>query len=125
MSTVLTACGETFVFSPEGVSGTYILRTVNGWGLPAESSEGELYTAGSVMLNADRTYSISLTRDGNEGMGGGPFYLADPDSILLGSYPSIGGYGYYGTLVANKLTLYIHSTLSRNLDAFDTFVFRK
>ena len=125
MSIVLIACGEPFVFSPEGVSGTYILATINGNSLPTESTDGERYTAWSVTLNVDGSYLSSVTLDGNTFEFGWQFFLEEPDIIRLGSQPSLGSVGLQGTLVSGKLTLYVPITLSSSLDDFDTFVFRK
>lgn len=126
-STVLVDCGEPFVFSPEGVSGTYILEAVNGKRLPAKSVEGALCSAGSVTLNADGTFFRSMMRDGNTVKAEGPFYLEQPDSIRLGRcYPSLSSWCaiVHGTLIGDKLTI-IEYSYEVPYGDFDTFLFRK
>ena len=54
---LLTACNGD-PFSPEGVSGTYNLESINGNPLPELSIDGSLAMAGSITLNADGSMSF-------------------------------------------------------------------
>lgn len=64
-SLVFGGCGD--AFSPEGVSGTYILVSIGGVALPTSSThvyEGEIYvasvTSGSMVLTATGTFVHSM-----------------------------------------------------------------
>jgi len=106
------ACGDSF--SPEGISGTYNLETINGTDLPASSMDGSVYTAGSITLTAEGTFTVSATWDGEEETSVGTFTLVEPSTIRL-AFP--GEDTLSGTLDGDRLTLIG--------DDGDTFVFRK
>ena len=112
---LLTACGD--AFSPGGVSGTYNLESINGNPLPAESELPGVFTAdrtviaaGSVTLNADGTYSVSLTWEITEQgitttdpfTDSGTFTLVEPSTIR---FAEAGGSETTGTLDGDRLTI--------------------
>lgn len=116
---LLTACGGN-PFSPEGVSGVYNLVSVNGNALPWTSDQGATISAGSFSLNANNTYSSSVTIKPLSSnipgtvTGSGTFELVEPDTIRFTR--SIGGM-FSGTLDGNRLTL--------SEEDGDSFVFEK
>ncbi len=112
---LLTACND--AFSPEGVSCLYNLVSVNGSAIPWSGTAIELgmtvtftYSAGSVNLNANNTYSTALTIE-VEGLfsttdivtGSGTFELVEPSTIRFTS--TIYGATFAGTLDGSRLTL--------------------
>ena len=114
-SVLLTACGDSF--SPEGVSGLYVLETINGVALPFSETVTEqgitltvAITDGSVSLNENSTFSISLTLSitsggttlTQTGTDSGTFQLQEPSTIRL---TSSDGDVTSGTLDGNRLTL--------------------
>ena len=104
---LLTACGGN-PFSPEGVSGLYNLVSVNGNELPWTSDQGATTFAGSFNLNANNTYSTSVTIQPPSSnipatvTASGTFELVEPDTIRFTR--SDGGM-FSGTLDGNRLTL--------------------
>ena len=110
---LLTACSGD-AFSPEDVSGTYNLETVNGSPLPftlTDDSTGTFtITAGSIILNANGTASISTTGtatiDGTTTTftfgGSGTFELVAPSTIRF-TFPDeeTGS----GTLDGDRITI--------------------
>ena len=115
---LLAACGGD-AFSPEGVSGVYNLESVNGNRLPAEIElppERFVFTAGSVTLNADGTFSASLTSetttegitDTETSTDSGTFTLVAPSTIR---FTEAGGETFSGTLEGGRLTLLVDVTL--------------
>ena len=125
---LLTACSDSF--SPEGVSGLYNLVSVNGTAIPYSETVTvgpgmtvtETFSAGSVSLSANNTYSFSLTI-GIEGGGisisatytdSGTFELVEPATVRFTS--SIDGETFSGILDGNRLTI---------VDDGDSFVFEK
>ncbi len=112
---LLTACGGN-PFSPEGVSGTYNLESVNGNPLPAQTelpgvtADRFVFTAGSVNLNADGTFSVSHTAEITEqGITTtesftdlGTFTLVEPSTIR---FAEAGGSETTGTLDGGRLTV--------------------
>ena len=123
---LLTACGGN-PFSPEGVSGVYNLVSVNGNALPWTSDQGATTSAGSFSLNANNTYSSSVTgKSPSSNIPGtltasGTFELVEPDTIRFTRSPggmfsgTLGGM-FSGTLDGNRLTL---------SEDGDSFVFEK
>ena len=121
---LLTACGGD-AFSPEAVSGTYNLETVNGSPLPftlTDDSTGTFTTtAASIILNANGTASISTTGtatiDGTTTTftfgGSGTFELVAPSAIRF-TFPDeeTGS----GTLDGDRITI---------IGEGDSFVYRK
>lgn len=112
---LLTACGD--AFSPGGVSGTYNLESINGNPLPAEielpgvfTADRTVIAAGSVTLNADGTYSVSLTWEITEQgitttdpfTDSGTFTLVEPSTIR---FAEAGGSETTGTLDGDRLTI--------------------
>ena len=142
---LLTACGGN-PFSPEGVSGLYLLETVNGSPLPFSQTVTQngvtvttTTTAGSVSLNANGTYSVSITFSGAIGgdtptttltsTDSGTFELVAPSAIRFTSSEfrlttsdgetistSSGGETISGTLAGDRLTI---------IDEGGILVFRK
>ncbi len=113
---LLTACGGN-PFSPESVSGVYNLVSVNGNALPW-TFQGFTISARSFSLNANNTYSTSVTIQNGGGVQGtstasGTFELVEPATIRFTS--SAGG-TFSGTLDGNRLTL---------IEDVDSFVFEK
>ncbi len=125
-STLLTACGDSF--SPEGVSGFYELESINGDPIPFSETitfDGQSITtsitAGSVSLNENSTYSMSLTFQ-IEGGGttisdtetdSGTYTLVEPASVR---FTNSEGDTFAGTKDGDRLTL---------IEEGMTFVFRK
>jgi len=121
---LLTACGGD-AFSPENVSGTYNLETISGNSLPVtqtDDSTGTVtFTAGSIILNANGTASISTTGtatiDGTTTTftfgGSGTFELVAPSAIRF-TFPDeeTGS----GTLDGDRITI---------IGEGDSFVYRK
>ena len=122
---LLTACGGD-AFSPENVSGTYNLETISGNSLPVtqtDDSTGTVtFTAGSIILNANGTMSISttITFTNIEGTtttntfgGSGTFELVAPSAIRF-TFPDeeTGS----GTLDGDRITI---------IGGGDSFVYRK
>ena len=128
---LLTACGDSF--SPEGVSGLYNLVSVNGEAIPYSETVPvgqviETFSAGSVSLSANNTYSISLTIgiDGAAGISNtdsGTFELVEPATIRFTTSSLVVPPGkrrlrgdFSGTLDGNRLTIILDG---------DSFVFEK
>lgn len=125
-SVVLIACEDSF--SPEGVSGTYALVSVNGTALPfseTETQDGITVTveisAGSLTLVANSTYTFSATFS-VEGGGisfastetdSGTFTLVEPATIR---FTGSDGVTSSGTLDGNRITV---------IEDGDSFVFEK
>ena len=122
---LLTACNGD-PFSPEGVSGTYNLETVSGSPLPVtrtnDSTGTFIFTAGSIILNANGTWSISTTGtttiEGTTttitfGGSGGTFELVAPSTIR---FTSPDGETMSGTLDGDRITI---------IGGGDSFVYRK
>ena len=120
---LLTACGD--AFSPEDVSGTYNLETINGSPLPFSTTDdltGITFaiTAGSIILNANGTFSISTTGtttiDGTTNTltttGSGTFELVAPSTIRFTSPDGI----ISGTRDGDRITI---------IGGGDSFVYRK
>ena len=112
---LLTACGGN-PFSPESVSGVYNLVSINGNAIPW-TIQGITISARSFSLNANNTYSTSITIQNGGGPGtstaSGTFELVEPVTIRFTS--SAGG-TIPGTLDGNKLTI---------IQNGDSFVFEK
>ena len=125
-SALLAACGDSL--SPEGVSGLYILETINGSPLPFSEivtpTLTVVTTAGSVSLNANSTYSasitLSITVDGTTTTStetdSGTFELVEPSTVRFTGSATGLGETFSGTLDGNQLTI---------IEAGDTFVLRK
>ena len=110
---LLTACNGD-PFSPEGVSGTYNLESINGNPLPELSIDGSLAMAGSITLNADGSMSFSITWDDQTESWSGTFTLVAPSTVrpdITGEEP------VSATLDGDRLTIVAEDG--------DTFVFRK
>lgn len=125
---LLTACGGD-PFAPEGVSGLYLLETVNGSPLPYSQTvtqNGVTFTAsitaGSVSLNGNSTWSGSITTNftiegtttTETGTLSGTFELVAPSAIRLTGFRD--GEITSGTLDGDRLTLILDG---------DSFVFRR
>ena len=120
---LLTACGGD-AFSPENVSGTYNLETISGNPLPFSMTDASgitgTTTAGSIILNANGTMSISTTvtitiagtTTTNTFGGSGTFELVAPSTIRLTS----DGETLSGTLDGDRITI---------IGGGDSFVYRK
>ena len=89
---LLVGCKD--AFTPSGVSGTYNLRTVNGEALPYSETEFGTtftYTAGSIVLRADGTYTMSASVSWSDGEDSGTmtlttsgtFTLTEPNTITM------------------------------------------
>ncbi len=141
---LLIACGDPF--SPEGVSGLYILESFNGSPIPFSQTTTQngvriivSITAGSVSLNANGTYSESVTISGTMGsdtttttlttMDSGTFELVAPSTIRFTSsqsrvtssdgetiFTSSDGETFSATLDGDRLEIVTEG---------DSFVFRK
>ncbi len=129
---LLTACGDSF--SPEGVSGLYNLVSVNGSAIPHSETVTvgpgmtviETFSAGSVSLSANNTYSVSITIgiDGADFLttDSGTFELVEPATIRFTSSSLVVPAGnrllesFSGTLDGNRLTI---------IDDGDSYVFEK
>ena len=68
---LLTACKGADALSPEDVSGVFLLETINGNPLPFTRTQTQngvsvttTSTAGSLSLNADGTYGLSIDISG-------------------------------------------------------------
>ena len=108
---LLPACGDDPT-EPESIFGLYTLVTVNGEELPFEDPGIEI-SAGSIQLNSDGTYSISLTID----FGSGPETDTATGTFTVdGSTVDFDGGEFTGTVSGNTLTI---------VEAGNTFVFRK
>ncbi len=111
---LLPACGDDST-EPESIFGLYTLVSVNGEALPVDIGVVEI-SAGSIQLNSDGTYSISLTAD----LGGGPETATDSGTFTVdGSTVVFDGEftrDFTGTVSGNTLTI---------VEAGNTFVFRK
>ncbi len=116
-SALLTACGDSF--SPEGVSGLYILESINGSPLPFSETETQngltvtvAITDGSVSLNANSTFSfsltISITLNGTTTTStvtdSGTFELVEPSTVRA---TFSDGDVISGTLDGNRLTVIV------------------
>ena len=126
---LLTACGDDDDATGTGgtsIFGTYALQTIAGTSLPAVLLEVPDFkievTAGSVRLNSDNTYSISislrLTDAGTvttETETGAGTYTASGSTIQF-SEPGTGEGPFTGSISGNTLTI---------IDEGVTFVFRK
>ena len=120
---LLTACGGD-AFSPENVSGIYNLETISGNPLPFSMTDASgitgTTTAGSIILNANGTMSISTTvtitiagtTTTNTFGGSGTFELVAPSTIRLTS----DGETISGTLDGDRITI---------IGGGDSFVYRK
>jgi hypothetical protein len=89
---MLVACGGDKATGPEAIAGTYTLRTVNGASVPAvvfqDSQEKDELTGGSISLNADKTWSGTLTAKVTDLTTGASGTFAAPAN---GTYTSNGG----------------------------------
>ena len=94
---------------PESVAGTYILQTINGEALPYLVQVGFSVTAGSIQLNSDGTYTISLTVTGLGAQIITGTFTVDGSTITLDD-------GTTGTVSGDTITVVADG---------DTFVFRK
>jgi hypothetical protein len=117
---LLVGCSED-AFLPETVTGLYNLVNINGNVLPAPATQtiaGETatstYSAGSVRLNADNTYSSSSTFEFNdEGVSqtfaeAGTYELVKPNTVrFTSSDADIGPLS--ATLDGNRLTLLVET----------------
>ena len=110
---LLTACNGD-PFSPEGVSGTYNLESINGNPLPELSIDGSLAMAGSITLNAEGSMSFSITWDDQTESWSGTFTLVAPSTVRL---DITGEEPVSATLDGDRLTIVAEDG--------DTFVFRK
>ena len=120
--TVLSACSD--AFTPEGVSGFYELKTVNGEQLPFSQTVFGVtveFTAGSVTLSQNGTFSssgtvtvsdatTSVTETETES---GTFVLVEPNTVR---FTASDGDVSSGTLVGGRLTF---------TDEGNTFIFEK
>ncbi len=112
---LLTACGD--AFSPEGVSGLYLLETINGSPLPFSETVTQngvavtvAITDGSVSLNANSTFSLSLNLSITLGgatttfteTDSGTFELVEPSTVRA---TISDGEIVSGTLDGNRLTM--------------------
>ncbi len=133
---LLTACSGD-AFSPEDVSGTYNLETVNGSPLPFSQTAIQngvtvttTTTAGSVSLDANGTYSLSVTFSGT--------FVSDTTTTTLtvadsGSFEIVAPFTIRFTSSQSRLTSSDGETFSATLDGDrleivtegDSFVFRK
>ena len=137
---LLTSCGDKDPLSPEDVSGLYTLVSLNGGAIPASVIVTDqvdtsvtttvTYTAGSVCLNADNTYSTSIAFEFVSNPGGlrqetstdsGTFELVEPATIRFTS--SEGEEPGSGTLNGNRLTMIVDATSSAGI--VFTLVFEK
>ena len=121
---LLTACGGD-AFSPENVSGTYNLETISGNPLPFSMTDASgitgTTTAGSIILNANGTMSISTTvtitiagtTTTNTFGGSGTFELVAPSTIR---FTASDGETTSGTLDGDRITI---------IGEGDSFVYRK
>ena len=66
----LSACGDSGT-GPDDISGLYELRTINGVALPFTiiqiGSDSAEFTSGFLQLNANRTYTFSITTSATTG----------------------------------------------------------
>lgn len=121
-SLLVAACGD--AFSPEGVAGFYQLKTVNGQPLPYQETSGSItiaVTAGSITLNPNSTWSLSITFNLTEGgttitqteTDSGTFTLVEPATIR---FTSSDGDTFAGTIDGKRVTI---------IEDGDTFVLEK
>ncbi len=111
---LLPACGDDAT-GPESIFGLYTLVSINGEALPVDIGVVEI-SAGSIQLNSDGTYSISLTAD----LGGGPETATDSGTFTVdGSTVVFDGFtrDFNGTVSGNTLTTILLGG--------ETLVFRK
>ena len=85
-SVLFVGCADPFgpggdAFTPEGVAGVYTLILMNGQPLPVAG-----VTAGSISLQADGTYTVSVTMHGVVRPDTGTFALVEPDTIHFTSH---------------------------------------
>ena len=109
---LLTACGDT-PFTPEGVAGVYTLESINGNPLPFAETAQTTITAGSITLNADGTFSSSVTTNSNTRPFSGTFTLVEPSTIR---FAATGEEPLSGTLEGDTITIIVDG---------DTQVYRK
>jgi|SRR5437867_195392 len=85
------ACGGGDSTSPNGVTGTYTLRSVNGIKVPAVAfqslTEKDEVTGGSITLNSDRSWSAALNVRVTELQSGGSATFSAP---FNGTYTTSG-----------------------------------
>ena len=114
---LLVACGGDKATGPEGVTGSYTLRTVNGATLPAtyyqDDVERDQFFAGSISLAADHSWTGSLSVDATEIPSGaslfhGPIPINGTYSLNASSITvidGIHGLTLTGTVTGGTLTL--------------------
>ena len=127
-SSLVFGCGDSF--SPGGVSGAYNLQSVNGQNIPSsETVTGPGFTftveitSGTLRLNSDNTWSVSITttRLFTEGpttfididTESGTFTLVEPSTIR---FTDSDGDTFAGTWDGDTITI---------IDNGDSLVFRK
>ena len=82
---LVVACGDS-PFTPEGVAGVYALVSADGQPLPAQG-----VSTGSLSLQANGTYSISLTEEGAQPITGvGTYTLVGSHMIQFLSLRNLG-----------------------------------
>ena len=102
VSVLLVGCADPFgprgdALTPEGVAGVYTLILMNGQSLPVAG-----VTAGSISLQADGTYTVSVTKNGVVHPDTGTFALVEPDTIHFTSHEF--GEVPSATIHGNRLT---------------------
>ena len=116
---LLAACGD--AFSPEGVSGTYALKSIDGEPLPYSETESGItlsVPAGSLTLTPEETYLLSLTleiSDGNTTISStettsGTFSLVEPNTI---NFSNEDGTKFAGVHDGNSITMAFESSSFR------------
>lgn len=124
-SALLTGCGGGDAFSPESVSGHYVLQSVNGNSLPFSETAQDGVTVtfsiivGSINLNENGTFLVSLTVGVGTTVIGtetefGTFELVEPANLRFTA--SADGDVFSGTLDGRRLTILMDD---------DDFVFSK
>src|SRR4051794_37517703 len=93
LAVALVACGGDKATGPNAsITGNYTLRTVNGTNVPAvvfqNAQEKDELTGGNINLNADHTWSGSLSARGTDLTSGGVVTISVPAN---GTYSNNNG----------------------------------
>ena len=119
-SGLVFGCGDSF--SVDGVSGTYNLESINGQDIPFSETIGTVTVeSGTLRLNSDNTWSVSITTSRAEGgttvtdteTESGTFTLVEPSTIR---FTDSDGDTFAATWDGDTITI---------TDDGDSLVFRK
>ena len=116
---LLAACGD--AFSPEGVSGTYALKSIDGDPLPVSEIVFGVtlsITAGSITLTPEETYLLSLDIELDDGSTtvsstettSGTFNLVEPNTI---NFSDEDGDVFSGVHDGNSITMALEGSSLR------------